>query len=131
MGVFTKFRFFNRRLALSCVLIAVSTFNYGFDNQAFATTQAMDAFDKQFGVWNEKTGTYVLEPSWISLFNSLNYIGFAAGEYQVKSSCALLMIYRCFDWNLDLFAVGSTMVHVYHERICSWYSDYRCHVLPS
>ncbi|KAG4273203.1 hypothetical protein FPRO04_09809 [Fusarium proliferatum] len=79
MGVFTKFRFFNRRLALSCVLIAVSTFNYGFDNQAFATTQAMDAFDKQFGVWNEKTGTYVLEPSWLSLFNSLNYIGFAAG----------------------------------------------------
>ncbi|KAG5766783.1 hypothetical protein H9Q72_005155 [Fusarium xylarioides] len=79
MGVFTKFRFFNRRLALSCVLIAVSTFNYGFDNQAFATTQAMDAFDKQFGVWNEKTGTYILEPSWLSLFNSLNYIGFAAG----------------------------------------------------
>ncbi|KAF5702758.1 RGT2-Sensor of high external glucose concentration [Fusarium mundagurra] len=79
MGVFTKFRFFNRRLALSCVLIAVSTFNYGFDNQAFATTQAMDAFDKQFGVWNEKTGKYILEPSWLSLFNSLNYIGFAAG----------------------------------------------------
>ncbi|KAF5663495.1 RGT2-Sensor of high external glucose concentration [Fusarium circinatum] len=79
MGVFTKFRFFNRRLALSCVLIAVSTFNYGFDNQAFATTQAMDAFDKQFGVWDEKTGKYVLEPSWLSLFNSLNYIGFAAG----------------------------------------------------
>ncbi|RKK94848.1 hypothetical protein BFJ71_g8715 [Fusarium oxysporum] len=79
MGVFTKFRFFNRRLALSCVLIAVSTFNYGFDNQAFATTQAMDAFDKQFDVWNEKTGTYILEPSWLSLFNSLNYIGFAAG----------------------------------------------------
>ncbi|KAM0257773.1 hypothetical protein ACHAPA_011569 [Fusarium lateritium] len=79
MGVFTKFRFFNQRLALSCVLIAVSTFNYGFDNQAFATTQAMDAFDKQFGVWNEKTGKYVLEPSWLSLFNSLNYIGFAAG----------------------------------------------------
>ncbi|KAF5976405.1 RGT2-like protein [Fusarium bulbicola] len=79
MGVFTKFRFFNPRLALSCVLIAVSTFNYGFDNQAFATTQAMDAFDKQFGVWDEKTGKYVLEPSWLSLFNSLNYIGFAAG----------------------------------------------------
>ncbi|RGP60773.1 hypothetical protein FSPOR_10454 [Fusarium sporotrichioides] len=79
MGVFTKFRYFNRRLTLSCVLIAVSTFNYGFDNQAFATTQAMDAFDKQFGVWNEATETYILEPSWLSLFNSLNYIGFAAG----------------------------------------------------
>ncbi|KAF5983489.1 RGT2-Sensor of high external glucose concentration [Fusarium coicis] len=85
MGVFTKFRFFNRRLALSCVLIAVSTFNYGFDNQAFATTQAMDAFDKQFGVWNEKTGKYILEPSWLSLFNSLNYIGFAAATIAVTS----------------------------------------------
>ncbi|KAF4448945.1 hypothetical protein F53441_7714 [Fusarium austroafricanum] len=79
MGVFTKFRYFNRRLALSCVLIAVSTFNYGFDNQAFATTQAMDSFDKQFGVWDAKKKQYVLEPSWLSLFNSLNYIGFAAG----------------------------------------------------
>ncbi|KAG5661248.1 hypothetical protein KAF25_005370 [Fusarium avenaceum] len=79
MGAFTKFRFFNRRLALSCMLIAVSTFNYGFDNQAFATTQAMDSFDKQFGVWNAEKKAYVLEPSWLSLFNSLNYIGFAAG----------------------------------------------------
>lgn len=80
MGVFTKFRFFNRRLALSCMLIAVSTFNYGFDNQAFATTQAMDSFDKQFGVWDPETEKYVLEPYWLSLFNSLNYIGFAAGK---------------------------------------------------
>lgn len=79
MGAFTKFRFFNRRLALSCMLIAVSTFNYGFDNQAFATTQAMDSFDKQFGVWNVEKKAYVLEPSWLSLFNSLNYIRFAAG----------------------------------------------------
>lgn len=131
MGVFTKFRFFNRRLALSCVLIAVSTFNYGFDNQAFATTQAMDAFDKQFGVWNEKTGTYILEPSWLSLFNSLNYIGFAAGEYSARFGCALLTMCRCSYWNLDLFTMGSTMVHVRNERVCPWYSDYRCHVFPS
>jgi hypothetical protein len=130
MGVFTKFRFFNRRLALSCVLIAVSTFNYGFDNQAFATTQAMDAFDKQFGVWNEKTGTYVLEPSWLSLFNSLNYIGFAAGKSMPRFYGALLMMCRCSRWNLDLFSMGSTMVYVRHERICSWHSDYRRHVFP-
>lgn len=92
MGIFTKFRFFNRRLALSCVLIAVSTFNYGFDNQAFATTQAMDAFDKQFGVFDEKTGKYVLEPYWLSLFNSLNYIGFAAGECASHHKLGLLII---------------------------------------
>ena len=80
MGIFTKFRLFNRRLALACMLIAVSTFNYGFDNQAFASTQAMDPFEKQFGDWDEKKGAYALEPYWLSLFNSLNYIGFAFGE---------------------------------------------------
>ncbi|KAJ3543506.1 hypothetical protein NM208_g2130 [Fusarium decemcellulare] len=79
MGVFTKFRLFNKRLALACALIAVSTFNYGFDNQAFASTQAMDSFEKQFGVWDETKGAFALEPYWLSLFNSLNYIGFAAG----------------------------------------------------
>ncbi|KAL1610693.1 hypothetical protein SLS60_002363 [Paraconiothyrium brasiliense] len=77
--VFSQLRCFNTRLALGCLLIAISSFSYGFDNQAFATTQAMDAFDKQFGVWNAKTKTWGLEPSWLSLFNSLNYIGFAFG----------------------------------------------------
>lgn len=80
MRVFAKFKLFNRQLALACTLIAVSTFNYGFDNQAFATTQAMDAFEEQFGVFNEATGKWMLEPSWLSLFNSLNYIGFASGN---------------------------------------------------
>lgn len=74
-----KLQCFNRQLGLACSLIALSSFNYGFDNQAFATTQAMDAFAKQFGVFNPKTQTWVLEPSWLSQFNSLNYIGFAAG----------------------------------------------------
>lgn len=72
-------KFFNRKLAFSCGLIALSTFNYGFDNQAFATSQAMDAFDKQFGYYDETEGAWALEPYWLSLFNSLNYIGFAAG----------------------------------------------------
>lgn len=79
MGLFHKFRYFNRSLALSCSLIAVSTFNYGFDNQAFASTQAMDAFEKQFGVYDPAAGTYALEPYWLSLFNSLNYIGLFVG----------------------------------------------------
>lgn len=79
MKVFAKFRLFNRRLAFSCLLIAISTCNYGFDNQGFASTQAMDAFDRQFGVWDEKTRAYTLPPVWLSLFNSLNYIGFSSG----------------------------------------------------
>jgi len=79
-ALFGKFRYFNRTLALSVIVIAVSTFNYGFDNQAFATTQAMDPFIRRFGVLDETTGKYGLPSSWLSLFNSLNYIGFASGE---------------------------------------------------
>lgn len=79
MRVFDKFKLFNRDLGLAVALIAFSTFNYGFDNQAYASTQAMDAFARQFGVWHEPTGAYRLEPYWLSLFNSLNYIGFAFG----------------------------------------------------
>lgn len=70
---------FNKSLTLACMLIAVSTFNYGFDNAGFNTTQAMDGFQQQFGRYNSTTGKYFLPPSWLSLFNSLNYIGFGAG----------------------------------------------------
>jgi hypothetical protein len=73
-------RYFNRPLLVSVIVIAVSTFNYGFDNQAFATTQAMDAFTKQFGTYDKVSGTYELNSVWLSLFNSLNYIGFVFGE---------------------------------------------------
>ena len=74
-------RYFNRSLLLSVLVIAVSTFNYGFDNQAFATTQAMDAFTKKFGTYDKASGTYELNSVWLSLFNSLNYIGFVVGEW--------------------------------------------------
>lgn len=70
---------FNKSLTLACMLIAVSTFNYGFDNAGFNTTQAMDGFQQQFGRYNSTTGKYFLPPSWLSLFNSLNYIGFGVG----------------------------------------------------
>ncbi|KIX10583.1 uncharacterized protein Z518_01667 [Rhinocladiella mackenziei CBS 650.93] len=79
MAIFPQARYFNKKLALSCSLIALSSFNYGFDNQGFATTQAMDAFQRQFGVYDSSKEKYVIEPYWLSLFNSLNYIGFAAG----------------------------------------------------
>ncbi|KAJ5692018.1 hypothetical protein N7462_001441 [Penicillium macrosclerotiorum] len=70
---------FNRTLALSCTLIAISQLNYGFDNQAFSTTQSMTAFTKQFGEYNPKTGEYAIPTYFLSLLNSLNYIGFAVG----------------------------------------------------
>ncbi|OOQ90959.1 putative sugar transporter [Penicillium brasilianum] len=70
---------FNRTLALSCALIALSQMNYGFDNQAFSTTQSMTAFTREFGVYNPKTKQYAIPAYYLSLLNSLNYIGFAVG----------------------------------------------------
>lgn len=70
---------FNRTLFLSVVLIAVSQFNYGFDNQAFAQTQAMDAFDKQFGEYDASIGTYALPTQFESLLNGVPFVGFAVG----------------------------------------------------
>lgn len=70
---------FNRRLTLTALLIAVSQFNFGFDQQGFASTQSMNAFDKQFGQYNAKKHTYVLPTVWLSYFNGFNYITFGFG----------------------------------------------------
>jgi len=80
MSITQKSQYFNLRLTLACLLIAVSQFNYGFDNQAFATSQAMDSFIRQFGSYNAKTKKYYIETYWSSLFNSLPLVGFATGE---------------------------------------------------
>lgn len=60
-------------------LIAVSQFSYGFDNQAFAQSQAMDAFDRQFGEYNAAKGTWSLPTEFKSLLNGIPFIGFAFG----------------------------------------------------
>ncbi len=72
---------FNRKLTITVFLIAVSQFNFGFDQSGFSATQAMDAFDRQFGTYVPKMKKYILEPYWLSLFNSLNYISFGFGKF--------------------------------------------------
>jgi SP family sugar:H+ symporter-like MFS transporter len=71
-------KYFNKSLLFTVLVLATSTLNYGVDNQAFATTQAMDAFTRQFGVQN-KNGKYVLDEQWLSLFSGLIYLGFGVG----------------------------------------------------
>ncbi|RFU27459.1 hypothetical protein B7463_g8878, partial [Scytalidium lignicola] len=70
---------FNIRLTVAVILIAVSQLNFGFEITAFSLAQAMDAFDRQFGTYKPATKAYVLEPYWLSLFNSLNFISFGIG----------------------------------------------------
>ncbi|KAH6662287.1 hypothetical protein B0J14DRAFT_662862 [Halenospora varia] len=95
---------FTPRLTITVMLIAFSQFNFGFEQQGFAATQAMDAFDRQFGTFNRKTKTYVLEPKWLSLFNPLNYIGFGfvflgGFSFPLHVNLAQLM---SLDWDIFL-----------------------------
>jgi MFS transporter, SP family, sugar:H+ symporter len=71
---------FNTKLTLTVLLITFSQFNFGFDQQGFSATQAMNAFQKQFGVYNAKSKTYRLNPAWVSYFNGFIYLGQAFGE---------------------------------------------------
>ena len=112
MGFFSKqAQSFNPQLAFACSLIALSSFNYGFDNQAFATTQAMDAFDRQFGVYDEEAGDWVLPPTWLALFNSLNYIGFAAGVV-IGSYVSARWGRRMCMFVMSIYALGTATVAV-------------------
>ncbi|KAH8714587.1 general substrate transporter [Ilyonectria robusta] len=70
---------FNKRLVYSCALIAISQINFGMDQSAFSNTQAMPAFKEMFGTYNEATGTYALDTVYLSLLNSINYVGFVFG----------------------------------------------------
>lgn len=70
---------FNLTMALSSLLLICSSFSHGFDNQGFATIQAMDSFTEKFGEYNVRTGVYAIPPKFLSYLNSFQYIGFAFG----------------------------------------------------
>ena len=70
---------FNSRLTWAILLITFSQFNFGFDQQGFASTQAMDAFAQQFGEYDAKKKVWFLPTVWLSWFNGFNYLGQAAG----------------------------------------------------
>lgn len=57
----------------------MSSFTWGFDNQGFATIQAMDSFVETFGEYNSQTGLYMIPTKFLSYLNSFQYLGFAAG----------------------------------------------------
>jgi MFS transporter, SP family, sugar:H+ symporter len=70
---------FNRRLFLTVLLITFPQFNFGFDQQGYSTTQAMDSFTRQFGVYDMKKKTWKLETTWLSYFNGFMYLGQGVG----------------------------------------------------
>jgi hypothetical protein len=68
-------------LILSASLLVISAFNYGFSDQPFASCQAMDAFDRQFGFYYEQSQTWNLHPLFTSLYNSLKAGGQIIGVW--------------------------------------------------
>ncbi|QKX61315.1 uncharacterized protein TRUGW13939_08463 [Talaromyces rugulosus] len=72
---------FTPRLGAAVGLIALSTLNYGLDNQGIATSQAMTTYKKQFGEYDPSLGEYAIPTFWSSLLNSLNFVGFAIGLF--------------------------------------------------
>ena len=79
LSVKTLPKAFNKTLAFACALIAISQVNFGFDQAVFTNTQAMPDFTQKFGRLDLATGVYAIEPYFLSLLNSLNYVGFAFG----------------------------------------------------
>lgn len=67
-------------LLFTAGLLVLSAFNYGFSDQAFSSTQAMDPFGRQFGVYHPKTDTWKVKPLFTSLFNSLKAGGQLVGK---------------------------------------------------
>lgn len=69
---------FNRKLAFTAFILALSQFNFGFEGAAFNNIQAMHHFIKDFGT-KQPSGEYIIESTWLSLFNGCSIIGFAVG----------------------------------------------------
>ncbi|KAM0277362.1 hypothetical protein ACHAQH_005879 [Verticillium albo-atrum] len=71
----------------------------------------MDMFTKQFGDFDELKGKYVLPASWLSLFNSLNYIGFAAGVI-IGSVVSSRFGRRWCMFAMSIYALGTATIAV-------------------
>jgi MFS transporter, SP family, sugar:H+ symporter len=114
---------FNVRLTLAVLLIAFSQFNFGFDQQGYASTQAMGAFAKQFGEYDPETKEYALPTVWLSQFNGFIYIGQATGMspplMTLLDSAARVLSgnFRCPRGKLCQQAIRQAHVYVCHEYL--------------
>ncbi|KAJ9638738.1 hypothetical protein H2204_004214 [Knufia peltigerae] len=65
----------NGRLAFASIVMMLSQINFGMDMVAFTNTQAMNAFNKKFGHYDAHLKRYAIDPYFLSLLNSLTYVG--------------------------------------------------------
>ncbi|KAH6721875.1 putative sugar transport protein [Leptodontidium sp. MPI-SDFR-AT-0119] len=102
---------FNLTLVCSFALLFLCSFNYGFSDQAFASTQATNSFAKQFGDLKFKSKKYALPALYLSLLNSLKagtqlfgvFVGSWISKRYGRRWCIFLM---------NIYALGTTAVMV-------------------
>ncbi|KAJ9607528.1 hypothetical protein H2200_007606 [Cladophialophora chaetospira] len=105
----------NGRLAFASTVMLMSQINFGMDLVAFSNTQAMSAFNKKFGSYNDKLHRYAVEPYFLSLLNSLTYVGQAFG---VITGGWIARHYgrRASFWVMCVWAVVSAILLVTAQR---------------
>jgi hypothetical protein len=104
-------KYFNRQLAPSCALIAISSFNFVFDDQGYATAQAMDVFEHRFGGTREDEvmgsgSTLAFNVQWAS--PDLLVVCKGRLPQEVVANC----LGRCHDWYFGERSVWPSNVHV-------------------
>ncbi|OAP57385.1 hypothetical protein AYL99_08123 [Fonsecaea erecta] len=101
----------NGRLAFASTVMMLSQINFGMDLVAFSNTQAMTSFNKKFGAYNAKLERYALDPYFLSLLNSLTYVGQAFGVI-TGGWIARRWGRRASFWVMSVWAVLSALLLV-------------------
>jgi hypothetical protein len=114
-------------LIFSISLLVLSAFNYGFSDQAFATTQAMNSFIKEFGEHNVNTNTYAIPALFTSLYNSLKVGGQIVGYYHLlfisptstntNSAYLFSAVHRYICWKLGQQSLWTPVVYFLDEYL--------------
>lgn len=68
------FKAFNAQLLWTVIILCLSALNFGLDNSVFAATQAMEPFVEKFGTFDPNHRKFLIEPWFLSLYNSLTYV---------------------------------------------------------
>lgn len=71
---------FNLHLTCTVSVICISQIAYGFETQGYAAIQSLDAFVMQFGDFDESTGEYYYDSTWLAMFNAFGLLGLLVGE---------------------------------------------------
>ncbi|KIW10501.1 hypothetical protein PV08_11465 [Exophiala spinifera] len=105
----------NGPLAFASTVMMLSQINFGMDLVAFANTQAMNAFNEKFGHYNPHLKRYAVDPYFLSLLNSLTYVGQVFG---VITGGWITRRYgrRASFWVMSFWAILSAILLVTAEK---------------